>query len=231
MDLRNALPAAALAVLLIAPATQAQCVGDCRGDGEVTIDELLIMVNIALESTALAACEPGDASGDGTITVNEIIAAVNKALAGCLPEVSGSWQQDQVRVDSSTCAPNITAIVQESVAAGEFNCTYQLEQSGTHVSITATCPDETDVFAGSVDASGLLTVTTSEQDTMDGCAIGLTQTTSGTVTTSPTVGTHNMDFHFSPDCGFANCTIVVRARWTRLSLRDEAARAESKQPG
>jgi len=62
---------------------QAICVGSCNGDGEVTIDELLTMVNITLGSAALSACEPGDANRDGEITVNEIIAAVNNALDGC----------------------------------------------------------------------------------------------------------------------------------------------------
>ena len=59
------------------------CVGDCNGDGEVTIDELLKLVNIALGNSALADCPAGDADGSGDITINEIIAAVNNALNGC----------------------------------------------------------------------------------------------------------------------------------------------------
>jgi hypothetical protein len=49
----------------------------------VTIDELLTMVNIALDTAALSDCEPGDANQDGEITVNEILVAVNNALNGC----------------------------------------------------------------------------------------------------------------------------------------------------
>jgi hypothetical protein len=59
------------------------CEGDCNVSGEVTIDELLVMVNIALGNVAVHACTPGDANGDGRITVDEILAAVNKALNGC----------------------------------------------------------------------------------------------------------------------------------------------------
>jgi len=59
------------------------CPGDCGGDGVVTIDELVTMVNIALGSRPVADCSAGDTSGDGEITIDEIIQAVNRALNGC----------------------------------------------------------------------------------------------------------------------------------------------------
>jgi len=59
------------------------CVGDCGQDGEVTVDELLKMVNIALGSTALSDCLAGDQNGDSSITIDEILRAVNNALTGC----------------------------------------------------------------------------------------------------------------------------------------------------
>ena len=37
-------------------ATPVPCVGDCNGDGEVTVDELLTMVNIALGNLPVTAC-------------------------------------------------------------------------------------------------------------------------------------------------------------------------------
>jgi hypothetical protein len=58
------------------------CVGDCDGSGDVTIDELITMVNSALGS-AQSACPDGDADGNGTIEITEIIAAVNNTLNGC----------------------------------------------------------------------------------------------------------------------------------------------------
>src|SRR5579862_1345111 len=66
-----------------ATATAAPCVGDCDGSGDVTVNEIIIMVNIALGTTNLSACPAGDADGSGDITVNEIIIAVNNALLGC----------------------------------------------------------------------------------------------------------------------------------------------------
>lgn len=61
----------------------AACAGDCSGDDAVTVDEVVLMVQIALGSISLAACPAGDPSGDGDITVDEILSAVNHALEGC----------------------------------------------------------------------------------------------------------------------------------------------------
>lgn len=59
------------------------CAGDCNGDAEVTVNEILFLVNVALGNASVAACEVGDLNGDGEITVNEILAAVINALSGC----------------------------------------------------------------------------------------------------------------------------------------------------
>jgi len=72
------------------PAVQAAlqmklCTGDCNGDGTVTVDEILTMVNIALGIEDVSTCLPGDANNDKMITVDEILTAVNDALNGCAP--------------------------------------------------------------------------------------------------------------------------------------------------
>jgi hypothetical protein len=71
---------------LIDPPHQARvcaCVGDCDGNAEVTVDELLAMVNVALGNTAVSACSLGDANSDGQIDISEILQAVNNTLLGC----------------------------------------------------------------------------------------------------------------------------------------------------
>lgn len=65
------------------PCPGAVCLGDCDGDAQVTVDELIAMVSVALGAASLAECTAGDGDGNGQITVDEIIAAVNHALAGC----------------------------------------------------------------------------------------------------------------------------------------------------
>jgi len=59
------------------------CAGDCDGSGDVTVDEIVIAVNIALGTFAADQCPAVDTSGDGEVTVDEIVVAVTNALAGC----------------------------------------------------------------------------------------------------------------------------------------------------
>jgi hypothetical protein len=63
-----------------------ECAGDCDGNAEVTIDELIRGVNIALGSAALDTCRAFDKNGDQAVTIDELILAVNRALNGCLVE-------------------------------------------------------------------------------------------------------------------------------------------------
>jgi hypothetical protein len=58
------------------------CAGDCNGDGEVTVDEIQRLTNLALGKTPTP-CPPGDANGDGDITVDEVLLAVMHGLNGC----------------------------------------------------------------------------------------------------------------------------------------------------
>lgn len=63
------------------------CFGDCGDDGAVTVDEILVLIEIALGTRPLAACDRGDIGGDGTISVDELVVAVGLALTGC-PQVT-----------------------------------------------------------------------------------------------------------------------------------------------
>ena len=72
-----------LLVFALATAAAAQCTGDCNGDGEVTVNEVIVGVNIALEITSVTTCTAFDANHDDTVTIDEILAAVNNALNGC----------------------------------------------------------------------------------------------------------------------------------------------------
>jgi hypothetical protein len=59
------------------------CVGDCDAHGQVTVDEILTLVNIALGNTEVTECSAGDANSDDVITIDEILTAVDNALSGC----------------------------------------------------------------------------------------------------------------------------------------------------
>jgi hypothetical protein len=60
-----------------------RCIGDCNFDGNVTIDELILGVNIALETSPTQACPPIDANNDAAVTIDELVSAVIAALNGC----------------------------------------------------------------------------------------------------------------------------------------------------
>jgi hypothetical protein len=82
---RYAMIASLFAILSLAPRAphaQAVCIGDCDGDGSVTIDEIVRMVDIVLAGN-LGRCLAGDRDTDGAITVDEVLTAVTNALLGC----------------------------------------------------------------------------------------------------------------------------------------------------
>jgi hypothetical protein len=62
--------------------TSPACIGDCGGDQAVTVDEILILVNIVLGSAQASACPRGIASG-AEVDIAVIIQAVNHALTNC----------------------------------------------------------------------------------------------------------------------------------------------------
>ena len=63
--------------------TPTACLGDCNGDGEVSVDEIITAVNIALGTRPVDDCRAADGNLDQQVTVEEIVTAVNNALVGC----------------------------------------------------------------------------------------------------------------------------------------------------
>jgi glucose/arabinose dehydrogenase len=73
--------AAALALLLASPAFA--CPVDCNDDFRVTVDELVLAVQLALDGGDPARCAAADGNGDGAITIDELVAGVEAALGMC----------------------------------------------------------------------------------------------------------------------------------------------------
>jgi len=69
-----------------ADATLPACIGDCNESGRVTVDELVMGVNIALSTATLDQCQAFDCDGTGEVTVDCLVAAVDGAVNGCGPE-------------------------------------------------------------------------------------------------------------------------------------------------
>ncbi len=100
--------AAALCLLPALPAGAA-CRGDCGGDGQVTVNELVTAVGVALGARPFADCLSADGDGDGEIGIAELIAAVNSALAGCLAETTPTATDTALSTAEPTLVPTATA--------------------------------------------------------------------------------------------------------------------------
>ena len=85
---RLVLAVAGLGLLACPTISVATCVGDCNGDGQVTVDELVTGVNIALGNTALAVCPQFDSDHSLEVTIDELVTGVNNALHDCPAEPS-----------------------------------------------------------------------------------------------------------------------------------------------
>lgn len=58
----------------------ARGIGDCNGDSQVTIDEILLAVNVLLGNAPLTDCPSADGNADGAVTIDELLAALSRAL-------------------------------------------------------------------------------------------------------------------------------------------------------
>ena len=69
--------------VVIVAGEEIPCAGDCDRDDNVTVDELVRAVNIALGLDDVESCLALDQDLDQTVTVDELVAAVGNALSGC----------------------------------------------------------------------------------------------------------------------------------------------------
>ena len=71
--------------VLLAPSLSLSqsCSGDCNGDRQVSVDELIHGVSIALGTLGADTCPSFDGNRDQAVTVDELLSAVGMALSGC----------------------------------------------------------------------------------------------------------------------------------------------------
>ena len=59
------------------------CARDCDNDDAVTVDELLIGINIILMQEGLNTCRRFDLDRDSLVTIDELVRAIQSVLNGC----------------------------------------------------------------------------------------------------------------------------------------------------
>lgn len=219
-----------------AQANSGFCVGDCNGDGEVTVGDILLLVNIAVGAAGPAACAAG--TGGAPVDVALIVRAVNNALAGCppapagtatptpspnptftptpaAPSVAGNWSERRPTLASSNCNSSTRNVLQQALAAQPSTCAIVLTQSGNQVHAADCSGDHLD---GVVDAGGTATfdqlpVTESVSPT---CSLAAGGTLVVPLTRSPTTATYAVRLVLTGSCSpFASCTATVTSQWTR----------------
>lgn len=145
-----------------AAATEATCVGDCDGNGAVTVDDVVTGVNIALGLTALASCTALDSDADGAVAVDELLRAVQAVLEGCpageariaiLSPASGEFTQaDSILVagrvtgDTSTAVVSVNGGAAELQPDGTFAAEIALDREAILNPVLAELTDTTDGF-------------------------------------------------------------------------------------
>jgi len=85
------------------------CLGDCAGDGQVDIADLVSATGIALGALALPACPNADDDRDGSVFVDEILRAVRNALDGCLNQPAAELWSGRAATPADV-EPQVTAI-------------------------------------------------------------------------------------------------------------------------
>jgi alpha-tubulin suppressor-like RCC1 family protein len=83
---------ACLVAIVLSPALAhgTSCPGDCDGNGQVIVAELVLGVGIALGTSPVDSCPRMDVNGDRRVSVDELVSAVQAALNGCASEGSVS---------------------------------------------------------------------------------------------------------------------------------------------
>jgi cysteine-rich repeat protein len=110
-------------IWMATPAKAQVCAGDCNGSDSVTVNEVVICVNIALGTSPVSAGSACDVNGNGSVVVSELVTAVNAVLNGChftpgptgtitpsgaatptaTPNVAGFCGDGAMNVDGETC--------------------------------------------------------------------------------------------------------------------------------
>ena len=85
------------------------CVGDCDGNGMVSVDENVLGLTMILEDLPMKICPSFDADSNGEITVNEIVVSIADTLYGCGVRPTRTPTPSPTRTHTITRTPTRTA--------------------------------------------------------------------------------------------------------------------------
>ncbi len=125
--------------ILHCSAVYGQCTGDCNGDGQVAINELIRGVNIALDRATTESCPAFDSDGNSAITIAELVAAVGFNLEGCPPEPTAANTGDPTEIPTTAAPATATHTSTQSPTSAPPVCTPPPCSDGA-LTCPETCP-------------------------------------------------------------------------------------------
>ncbi|MGH7789963.1 MAG: hypothetical protein ACRERC_24055 [Candidatus Binatia bacterium] len=191
-SLRNPGRVLLLAALLLVPrAASAQCVGDCTGDGRVSISDLILGVNIALGSQPVTACE-AFANQSGRVTITQLISGVNNALGGCpataTPTDTASTPLASTPTSTSTATSTGTPVVPSATATAtpQSTATHTLQPTSSATATATTLLPPVTPTSSATPTEVAATATSTASATPSQPAATATATSSATPSLEPT---------------------------------------------
>lgn len=183
------------------------CIGDCNGDGEVTVNEVVVAVNIALGVFDVGQCPNADRDGDGEVTIDELLVGVNDALNGC-PTPTPTRTATSTATATVTVTPTATPTVTGTptlvarpcrLLAGSSQVTFQSQHFRAVANLTGS-----QVWRfGSAQPDGTREILSRPEDSHFDClgASVLTSNVAGCIRMDPTTSAHGVI-----DCGGGQVT-------------------------
>lgn len=237
--------ALALLLLLVAAPAAGLCPGDCNGDGQVRVEELVSGVGLALDGGAVESCAALDGNGDGAIGIDELVRAVTALLGGCpatptptepppldTPTATPTAEDTATPTATPTLPPIGGAWVEAALTVDESSCPQpltaafaeELAERGPcaqtvvltgEASVRVTDCAEQEVD-GAVERDGTIQLTfPPSPGGVEGCTLVLS-TSSVIPAGQPAVrARYTFAIAFDENCGLADCTIIASGDWTR----------------
>lgn len=123
------------------------CPGDCDGNGQVSVAELIVGVNLALGG--VADCAAFDVDSDASVTVSELVAAVGAALNGCSfkPSPTPTRTPTPTASFTRTASPTVTPTRSPTRPTATFSPTTPPRPTATPTRTSTAAPTVTPVAA------------------------------------------------------------------------------------
>jgi hypothetical protein len=230
--------------LLLAGAASAQCPGDCSGDREVRVEDMVLGVRIALGEVPVDACSAFDTNHDGVVSIDELVRAAGALLNGCpmlptptetpttspsdtptltetptatptIPVVAGAWREEPLTITESTCLPVFNDFLSEQFT-NRGACDQEVVSTGETTVRVTDCSDQ--AVDGSLARDGTIELAFPPATaTQEGCELTLNVRSTIPAASSPTTAAYVFDLSFGGVCDeLDDCTVNASGVWTRV---------------